>query len=62
MVKRFAVLTAICFAAYTNVAHGASTGQTLVLAYAAMNARVAPLWVEAAADAPARVPHEPRMP
>ncbi len=45
MVKRFAVLTAICFAAYTNVAHGASTGQTLVLAYAAMNARVAPLWV-----------------
>jgi len=45
MVKRLAVLSAICFAAYTNVAHGASAGRTLVLAYAAMNARVAPLWV-----------------
>jgi NitT/TauT family transport system substrate-binding protein len=45
MVKRLAVLSAICFAAYANVAHGASTGRTLVLAYAAMNARVAPLWV-----------------
>ena len=38
-------LAVFCFIAYTNVAEGASTGRTLVLAYAAMNARVAPLWV-----------------
>jgi NitT/TauT family transport system substrate-binding protein len=45
MVKRLAVLSAICFATYANVVHGASAGRTLVLAHAAMNARVAPLWV-----------------
>ena len=41
----FAALAVFCFVAYTNFAEGASTGRTLVLAYAAMNARVAPLWV-----------------
>jgi len=40
-----AALAVFCLVAYTNVAEGASTGRTLVLAYAAMNARVAPLWV-----------------
>ncbi|HVO94135.1 MAG TPA: ABC transporter substrate-binding protein [Terriglobales bacterium] len=45
MVKRLAVWAVICLAAYANLAHGASAGRTLVLAHAAMNARVAPLWV-----------------
>jgi len=45
MIRTLAVMAAFCFSAYTNVAHAASTGRTLVLAHAAMNARVAPLWV-----------------
>ena len=45
MARTLAVFAAICFSAYTSVAQGASAGRTLVLAYAAMNARVAPLWV-----------------
>jgi NitT/TauT family transport system substrate-binding protein len=43
--KPLVALAVFCLVAYTNVAYGASTGRTLVLAYAAMNARVAPLWV-----------------
>ena len=38
-------LAIFCLVAHANVAHGASAGRPLVLAHAAMNARVAPLWV-----------------
>jgi NitT/TauT family transport system substrate-binding protein len=41
----FAVLTAVLFSAYANGVQAASAGRTVVIAHAAMNARVAPLWV-----------------
>lgn len=41
----FAVLAAVLFSAYANGVQAASAGRTVVIAHAAMNARVAPLWV-----------------
>lgn len=41
----FAVLAAVLCSAYANGVQAASAGRTVVIAHAAMNARVAPLWV-----------------
>ncbi len=41
----FAVLAAVVFTAYADDLQAASAGRTVVIAHAAMNARVAPLWV-----------------
>lgn len=45
MAALFSVLAVIILGMWTGLAHAASSGPRVVIAYAAMNARVAPLWV-----------------
>ena len=40
-----AALAVVSLLAHSSTSHAASAGRTVVIAHAAMNARVAPLWV-----------------